>query len=114
MKRLVVACALLFLISGCAYVQLTKDGAAVKVADPSQIALLTKCKSLGQVNSITDQGKQKTIENLKNETAERHGNIVLSRLQPTQTANGLILEISGVAYACPKSISETIIDASML
>jgi hypothetical protein len=101
-------------ISGCVSVQLSKDGEKVRVADPSQAGLMTKCQSKGQVYGESDVAPAQALFGLRNNAAEAKANVVVSRLEK-HVSPGFFTPFTiyrGEAFSCPNDVYAKIVDSS--
>ena len=93
---------------GCA--TLSAGGRQVKIADPAELSKLDVCKELGKVVDSSEYGKSQLVINLKNQTANLGGNVLVSKLQTEKTFGvfNAADQSQGKAYLCPNEVVSTI------
>jgi hypothetical protein len=115
--KLVIVVTFIF-ISGCA--SLSDKGSKVKLVGKESVGTLKNCQKIGIVEATPGAKfggakKDNLLIDLKNKTAEKDGNIVLSNMEIKEGFFGAnSYSIKGIAFKCSEEIYNNTLDLSEL
>lgn len=100
----------LLILSSCA--SLDQKSKTVKIVNQQQAPLLSACTVKEPVFGSTEFGQEQLIINLKNETAKKNGNVLLSTMITERGFGWLNLseKTSGIVYECPEVTLDRLAD----